>query len=299
MPATPSPLGPDDLIITASTLGLPSFPDLVRWAVAGGFAGLSVWPEGVYGRAQDEGLSDTTLRAMLGDAGLVVQDVDAAVAWVGPGDPGPPYLEEPDRAALFNAASALGASFVNVLLVGRRDAGVDLADVAAAFAGVCDEAADHGLVATLEFTYRGFVTTVSDAAAVVSAAGRPNARLLVDTWQYHWGGSSLSQLGELPPDLVAAVQVSDAPGTRPDDLRHATRYERLIPGDGVIDLPGFVRVLRATGSMAPLTVEVLNDELLAHHGPDVLARRLGEAVRQIVVASANQDPDPNPDPSRP
>jgi sugar phosphate isomerase/epimerase len=289
------PLGPDDLIITASTLGLPSFPDLVRWAAAGGFAGLSVWPEGVYTRAQAEGLRDATLRAMLDDAGLVVQDVDAAVAWVGPGDPGPPYLEEPDRATLFAAAEALGASFVNVLLVGHRNPAPDVADVAAAFAGVCDAAAEHGLMATLEFTYRGFVTTVADAAAVVTAAGRPNARLLIDTWQYHWGGSSPAQLGELPHDLVAAVQVSDAPGARPDDLRYATRYGRLIPGDGVIDLTGFVRVLRATGSTAPLTVEVLNDELLAHHGPEELARRLGRAVRQIVEAGAS----PEERPSRP
>jgi sugar phosphate isomerase/epimerase len=286
-----SPLGPDDLIITASSLGLPSFPDLVRWAAAGGFAGLSVWPEGVYARAQAEGLSDATLRAMLDDAGLVVQDVDAAVAWVGPGDPGPPYLEEPDRASLFAAARALGASFVNVLLVGRGHP--DVADVAAAFAGVCDETAEHGLMATLEFTYRGFVTTVSDAAAVVTAAGRPNARLLIDTWQYHWGGSSPAQLGELPPDLVAAVQVSDAPGARPDDLRYATRHGRLMPGDGVIDLTGFVRVLRATGSVAPLTVEVLNDELLALHGPEELARRLGRAVRQIVTASTIPEERPS------
>jgi len=286
MPATPSPLGPDDLIITASTLGMPSFPDLVAAAVAGGFAGLSVWPEGVYTRARAEGLSDATMRALLTDAGVVVQDVDAAVAWVGAGDPGPPYLEEPDRDTLFAAARALGASFVNVLLVGRPGAATDPADLAAAFAGVCDEAATHGLVATLEFTYRGVVTTVSEAAAVVAAAGRPNGRLLVDTWQYHWGGSSSDQLAEVPGRLVAAVQVSDAPGERPADLRYATRYERLMPGEGVIDLTGLVRVLRSTGATAPLTVEVLNDRLLARHGAEGLARRLGEAMRGIVAASA-------------
>jgi len=279
-------LGPDDLIITASTLGLPSFPDLVSAAAAGGFAGLSVWPEGVYARARAEGLSDATLRAVLDDAGVVVQDVDAAVAWVGAGDPGPPYLEEPDRATLFGAARALGASFVNVLLVGRSGAGAD--DIAAAFAGVCDEAAEHGLVATLEFTYRGVVTNLTDAAAVVAAAGRPNGRLLVDTWQYHWGGSSSARRSALPGHMIAAVQVSDAPGQRPADLRHATRYERLIPGEGVIDLSGLIGALRSAGSTAPLTVEVLNEALLARLGAQGLARRLGEAMRGIVAASATR-----------
>ena len=94
--------------------------------------------------------------------------------------------------------------------------------------------------------------------------------------------------------------MSDVPDTRPDDLRHATRYERLIPGEGVIDLTGFLRVLRSTGSTAPLTVEVLNDGLLDRHGPEGLARRLGDAVRRIVAAaSAKPDPDPDPGASRP
>jgi len=184
----------------------------------------------------------------------------------------------------------LGASFVNVLLVGRGGGGEGIADAAGAFAGVCDEAAEHGLVATFEFTYRGIVTTVSEAAAVVAAAARPNGRLLVDTWQYHWGGSSPVQLAELPDQVVAAVQVSDAPGTRPSDLRDATRHGRLIPGEGVIDLTGLLRALRSTGSTPPLTVEVLNEALLTRYGPEGLARRLGAAMRSIVAASRTDGP---------
>ena len=65
------------------------------------------------------------------------------------------------------------------------------------------------------------------------------------------------------------------------DLAHATRRGRLIPGEGAFDWSGFLRTLAAIGSPAPLTVEVLNDELAAALPPRELARRLGDAVRAL------------------
>ena len=93
-------LGPGAPVLTSSTLGNPPFRTLVEAAAAGGFEGLSLWPAHSYARARAEGLSDADLRALLADHGLAVNDVDARVAWVGPGDPGPPYYEEPSEREL-------------------------------------------------------------------------------------------------------------------------------------------------------------------------------------------------------
>ncbi len=279
-------LGPADLSITASTLGNPPFPTLVGAAAAAGFAGLSIWPEANYGRARAEGLSDKDLGVILEDHGVVVQDVDALVAWVGPDDPGPPYFIESPRDTLWAAAAALGARFANVLLVGP--AGCTIDDAAESFAAMCDLAAEHGLIATYEFSYRGVVRTLTDAVAVIRAAGRPNGRLLVDTWHYHFGGSDIDALSAVPGDMVAAVQLNDAAAERPADIVEASLHHRLPPGEGIIGVTDFVRTLKAIDSPAPLTVEVFNDQLLEANGPHAFAAMLADGLRAIVADASTE-----------
>jgi len=280
-------LGPGSLVLTGSSLGNPPFRVLAEAAASGGFAGLSLWPAATWRRARAEGHSDADLRALLSDLGLVVNDVDAAIAWFGPGDPGPPYREEPGEHELFAAAEALGARCCNVLLVAgsvvsREPGSAGLIDAAAeSFAGVCDRAARHGLTATLEFSLGSAVRDASTALAVVEGAGRANGGLLLDTWHCHYGPTTLADLRALPGERALAVQISDVPAQPPADLPHATRRGRLVPGEGVFDWAAFLGVLDAIGSPAPLTVEVLNDELAAAHPPHELARRLGEAVRAL------------------
>ncbi|MFA5885328.1 MAG: sugar phosphate isomerase/epimerase [Acidimicrobiia bacterium] len=276
-------LGPDDLVITGSSLGNPPLELLTEAAVAGGFAGVSLWPIHSYAPARAEGRTPTEIAARIADAGLVVHEVDALVAWVGPGDPGSPYFEESPELLLFEAADALGARFVNVLLTG--DPTASLGDCAAVFARVCDRSAEHGLTATLEFSPRRLVPDLAAACAVVRDAGRANAGVTLDTWHHHWGGAGAAEVLAAPPGAIRAVQCNDAPAEEPDDLAWATRYHRLVPGDGAIDLPGIVRALRDIGCDAPLTVEVFNDDLLAEHGPIGAARALGDAMRVIAAAA--------------
>jgi sugar phosphate isomerase/epimerase len=272
-------LSAGDLVITASTLGHPPFPALAAAAAGAGFAGLSLWPEPDYGRAREAGMSDRQLRRILGDSGLVVQDVDALVGWVGADDPGPPYLLEPSRELLFAAAEGLGARFVNVLLVGAPDAPIDAA--VERFAELCDVVAEHGMAATLEPSARGVVRTVPDAVDVVRATGRSNARVLVDSWHHHWSGTPVDALQSVPGETVAAIQINDAPARLRGTVVEASLHERLAPGGGVMDLVGLLRTLREAGSAAPLTVEVFNDELWARHDADELAHLLGDAARAL------------------
>jgi sugar phosphate isomerase/epimerase len=284
-------LGPGSLVLTGSTLGNPPFRTLVEAAAAGCFAGLSLWPAPSYQRARAEGHSDSDLRALLRDHGLEVNDVDALIAWVGPDDPGPPYREEPSERELFAAAEALGARFCNVLLASRgvvsREPGGPIPVEAAAevFAGICDRAARHGLTAYLEFSPGSAVRDARTALAVVEGSRRPNAGLLLDTWHCHHGGASFEDLRALPGARVLGVQVSDVPAEPPADLAWATRRGRLVPGEGVFEWSRFLRTLAAIGSPAPLSVEVLNDDLAAAEPPLVLARRLGGILRGLVAGA--------------
>jgi sugar phosphate isomerase/epimerase len=61
-------------------------------------------------------------------------------------------------------------------------------------------------------------------------------------------------------------------------------HARRLPGDGVTDLVGWVRLLVEIGAQAPLGVEVLSDVFHALP-PEEAARRAGMAMRALVAAA--------------
>ncbi len=146
-----SPLGPDDLVLTASAIGFPPFATLVEAAAVGGFRGVSLWPAETYGRAIDAGLRIEELRSMLDDHGVVVADCEAIVVWAGPNDPGAPYLRAASPQLVYEAANVLGAPTVNAVVIGERSVAFD--DVVTVAAAVCNDAAADGV--TVGFESRG------------------------------------------------------------------------------------------------------------------------------------------------
>jgi sugar phosphate isomerase/epimerase len=205
------------------------------------------------------------------------------IVWAGPDDPGAPYFEEAPLDLLLDAAVALGAGTANVLVMGSRAATED--DAAAAFAGACDALAEHGLVATLEFGRGTPAPDLASARRIVEAAARHGASVMLDAWQLRFGPTTPDDVAATPGPLLGGVQLCDAPAERPADVPWANRHERLVPGEGSVDLVGLVRALRAAGSPSPLAVEVFHDALLASLGPERMAVRLGDAVRAIVAAA--------------
>ncbi|MEO8697993.1 MAG: TIM barrel protein, partial [Acidimicrobiales bacterium] len=172
--------------ITASTLGSPPLRELVDAMIKADLRVLSFWPPATYQRARADGWSDRDIRALFDDNGIVVHDADALVAWVGPDDPGSPYFEETTPDQVFAAAEAMGARFVNALLTGRR-ANVTVDGAAEVLAGVCDQAAEHGVGVTVEFATRSAVNDIATACAVIERSGRTNVGICMDTWAYHFG----------------------------------------------------------------------------------------------------------------
>ena len=270
---------PDDLVLSSGTLENPPIEELADAAVAGGYAGVTLWPI-AYHPDRPRGRPPQEIRARLEDRGLYVQDVDAHIVWVGPEDPGPPYMEElPERETL-ELAEAVGARGVNVLLHGLGPADLDTS--AEVFAGVCDRAAEHGLRAHLEFSRnRVYGRDLPEAAEIARATGRPNAGLMLDVWHVHFGRGSFADLEKVDGELITGVQLSDVPHQPPEDLGHATRYARLAPGEGALDLVEFLRALSTGGCRAPLSLEVFDAPRVESRGGAGFARDLAEATRRL------------------
>src|SRR5262249_43031356 len=99
----------------------------------------------------------------------------------------------------------------------------------------------------------------------------PNGGVLVDAWHYFRGAADPAQLRAVPAERIIAVQLDDA-AAEPVGESYLDTLHRRLPGKGVFDLVGLVRLLDDIGVQAPLSVEIISPE---HH-----ARPLLEAARQ-------------------
>ena len=81
----------------------------------------------------------------------------------------------------------------------------------------------------------------------------PNVGLLLDSWHWHHAGATTADILAAGKDGIVHVQVNDSPRLPPDQIRD---NERLMPGEGVIDLPGFFAALAKIGYADGISPEV-------------------------------------------
>lgn len=272
-------VGSNDLVLSSGTVGNPDPAELLSAAQAGGFKGLVLWPMAYLGHP-DIASDMAGFRVRIEDAGLCVWDVDAMIVWAGPGDPGPPYFEEALAEETLRMAEALGANGVNVLVLSQPDVSDDA--TIETFARVCDRAAEHGLVAHLEFSRSRVPGDLKGAQRVVKEAGRSNAGIMVDAWHVHWGHGDVEDLLGVDGRLVTGIQVCDGPADEPADFAYATRHHRWLPGQGVIPLRRMHEILGEIGSGAPVCVEAFDTERVKQIGAVAFACELADSWRALL-----------------
>jgi sugar phosphate isomerase/epimerase len=95
----------------------------------------------------------------------------------------------------------------------------------------------------------------------VAAAGHPsNAGILVDALHFGRSHTTLDDIRAIPRRLLHYAQICDGEaGTHfsTEQLLHTARCERLLPGEGNIDLRGLFAALPAD---LPVSVEMINLE---------------------------------------
>lgn len=114
------------------------------------------------------------------------------------------------------------------------------------FAALASLAAPLHLSLALEPMPWTDVRDVRAALRIVEASGARNAGVLVDAIHFDRAGHAPADLADVPRARLPYAQLCDAPAERPRDtatLLHQARAERLMPGDGGLDLTGLVRAL--------------------------------------------------------
>lgn len=269
MPIT-SPSPPRRVLCAGSRQGTPLAARLAP-ARAAGFDAITVWANDV--ARQDLG----AVRAEVAAHGLAVAEAEVIANWL----PAHAAAQGPFAAItraltpdkLIGIAAGLGAPLVS--LAELQGLAPDPAGLAPHFAEVCARAAGHGLKVAVEFVPGGAIPTLGAALELIERSGADNAGVMIDAWHFFRGGSSLAQLARVPGERILSVQLCDAPATPAADL-HAEMLRRDLPGEGGLDLAGLMAALAATGTTAPLGVEVIN--------PALEARPVAEAIGRCAAA---------------
>ena len=150
------------------------------------------------------------------------------------------------------------------------------------YARLCEAMQPFGLSANLEFMPWTAVNDLACALHIVEQANRPNAGILVDALHFDRSDSRFEDLQRIPAKWLHYAQICDGPALRPDThegLIHAARCERLLPGEGAIDL---ARIWRNLPAEVPLSIEIPHDRRVAQVGVETWARQALAATKAII-----------------
>ena len=254
------------LSLAALTVLELSPPDMVSCAAAAGFAhvGLRLIPatdtEPSWPTVGDTALVREVARR-LADTGTTVLDIEIFRL--------KPDTRVADYAAALETGARLGAR--HVLVAGNDPDRVRLTE---RFAALCELGAPLGLTMDLEAMPWTDVKTLQQSVRIVADAGKDNGGVLVDPIHFDRAGNVAADIAAIPRARFHYAQLCDAPATRPTDtetLLHQARAERLMPGDGGLDLKA---ILRGLPERLPLGLEIPMHELAKSVGAVDRARQM-------------------------
>lgn len=108
-----------------------------------------------------------------------------------------------------------------------------------------------------------------------------NCGVLLDSWHWHHAGGTTQDILAAGRDGIIHVQINDSPHQPPEKILDS---ERLMPGEGVIDLMGFFGALKKIGYQDGVSIEVFGRGL--KNMPPEEGAKLGFETARAVMRKA-------------
>jgi sugar phosphate isomerase/epimerase len=130
------------------------------------------------------------------------------------------------------------------------------------YAELADYAADHGLRIMLEplhpilMNTDTFICSLREASRLADAVNRENFGVCLDVWHV-WDEMLIEDQIRKLGERLFGVHISDWPAAQPRCLA-----DRLLPGDGCINLPALFGSIEASGYRGAYCLEIFSDTAL-------------------------------------
>lgn len=266
-----------DFVYCLNASTIKPTPILEKIAVAGeaGYRAIELWHDDMDAWLAEGGrLSD--IRKALDDHGLEAATTIMLKGWCDTtGAEHKQALEECKRR--LDQAAEVGAPFA---IAGPTHGEVDGDLAARNYAELTELGLQRGVRPVMEFL--GFarqITTIDDALEIVTRSGRPEGTIVLDPFHCFRGGGGMEALGKLRPEQIAISHFNDAPTDPPREQQRDP--DRVLPGEGHLDLRRYCDLLRQVGYHGWLSLELFREDLWARDPREVA--RLGlEKMRAVV-----------------
>jgi 2-keto-myo-inositol isomerase len=139
---------------------------------------------------------------------------------------------------------------------------------------------DHRVRFAFEFLGFGWcsVSTLEADWAIVKAVDRPNIGLVLDTFHFYAGGSSVAEILAVNPEKIFIFHINDSENLPKGQLQDS---HRLFPGEGVIPLAEIVSNVRKIGYDGPVSLEMFRPSYW-YRPPEEIARQGMDAIRKFL-----------------
>jgi len=145
---------------------------------------------------------------------------------------------------------------------------------------LCDIAADHGVALAFEFLGQAdcSVQTLDFAHEIVRTVNRNNLGLVIDSFHFYAGESTVQMIEALNSDLLYVFHINDAEDRTRKELNDS---HRLLPGLGILPLRTMISAFERIGYDRVASVEIFRPEYW-ERDPFELATQAKRATEQIL-----------------
>ncbi len=232
------------------------FRKRVETAARAGFTAMGFWHADIVQVRRKHSFRE--MKQILSANGIVTIEVEWLLDWFC--TDGRRQASDETRRLLLDAAEALGARHIKI-----GDLGNDCADVprmTEEFAALCREAAERGTNVLFEMLPAQFsrAPSLDHVLAITRSSSAKNGGIMLDNLHLQRTGTTFGDLvRKLTPADLIGVEINDGYLAVPSKFEDSVINKRLLPGDGELDIIGFLHAVWSLGYKGPVGVEVINE----------------------------------------
>lgn len=241
--------------LNSSTIKTTPLLQKIEIAARAGYSGIELWHMDIDAYAESGG-TIADIRKCVEDNGLVVPTTIHIHDWFQPaGDEHMKAMDEARR-KLENTA-AVGCKYA---VCGPPHGPADRELGKQHYRDMLELGAEFGVRPAFE--YLGFVQdirTIDDAIEILEGADHPAGCIVLDPFHCYVGGGGVESIAKLTTDQIGVSHFNDAPAEpEPSTQRDP---DRVMPGDGAIDLKRYCDLLRQIGYTGYVSLELFKEDL--------------------------------------